>query len=47
MNTKYKKAFDKIADKLFDINQMAIKEKDDDAKDFSCYLIEIIESKFT
>ncbi len=45
MKIKYKKQFKKIADELFKINQQAIKDKDEEAKEISCYLIEIMEGR--
>lgn len=44
MNKKFKEMFDKIRDLLSDINEQAIKEEDEEAKSFSCNLIEIIDS---
>lgn len=38
---------DKIADSLHKINQDAIKAKDNDAKNFSCYLVEQIETRLS
>jgi len=46
MERKYKKQFKKIADNLFKINQQAVKDKDKQAKEISCYLLEIIEERF-
>ena len=42
MKRKYKKQFRKIVDELFKMNQQAIKDKDEQAKSISCFLIEII-----
>ena len=39
MNKKFKEMFDKVGDLLFEINQQAIKEEDEDAKNLSCNLL--------
>lgn len=44
MNKKFKEMFDKVDDLLFEINQQAVKEGDEDSKNLSCYLLEIKDS---
>jgi hypothetical protein len=44
MNKKIKEMFGTIRDLLFDLNGQAIKEEDQEAKNLSCNLIEIIDS---
>ena len=44
MDKKFKEMFDKVGDLLFEINQQAIKEEDEDAKNLSCNLLEIMDS---
>lgn len=44
MDKKFKEMFDKVGDILFEINQQAIKEEDEDAKNLSCNLLEIMDS---
>lgn len=44
MNEKFKEMFDKVGDLLFEINQQAIIEGDEDAKNLSCDLLEIMDS---
>ncbi len=46
MKRKHKKQLKKIADELFKINQQAVKDKDEEAKEVSCYLLEIMEQRF-
>jgi len=46
MKRKHKKQFKKIADNIFKINQQAVKDEDKQAKEISCYLLEIIEERF-
>lgn len=41
MKEKYKKEFNKIADKLLEINRRATKDRDKEAKEFSGYLMEV------
>lgn len=44
MDKKFKEMFDKVGDLLFEINQQAIKEEDEDAKNLSRNLLEIMDS---
>ena len=43
MNKKFKKKFKEIENLLDEIMQQAIKENDNDAKNRSCYLLEIMD----
>ena len=47
MDKKFKEMFDKVGDLLFEINQQAIKEEDEDAKNLRCNLLEIMDSHET
>lgn len=44
MNNEFKEMFGTVRDLLFDLNGQAIKEEDQDARNLSCNLIEIIDS---
>lgn len=43
LDDEYDKMLQEIADKMFDINQRAVEEGQDDIKGISSYLLEIIE----